>query len=40
VDVNLISANEAYDGFMSFEVGVADSLLGVEVEYSDGQHSR
>ena len=40
VDVNLISANEAYDGIMSYEDGVADSFLGVENEYSDGPCSR
>jgi hypothetical protein len=40
VDVNLISANEAYGCLMSFEDGVADSLLGVENEYSDGPRLR
>ena len=40
MDVNLISANEAYGGIMSFEDGVADSFLGVENEYSDGPRSR
>ncbi len=40
LDVNLTSNDKASGGIVSIEDGVADSFLGVGIEYSDGPRSR